>query len=161
MYCSKCGNELKDGFLFCDKCGAKVEIPTPPVQKEMSEETATEPIVENNAPVQDTEVPKEKVSQERLDYIMGLLDGKEEETKEESVVEDKEEVSEERLDYIMGLLDNKEEKAEENISTPAEQIIQTQTATSTVEIPEPQVIRMIMSKIILFDKKLKDMQGGV
>ena len=139
MYCSKCGNELKDGFLFCDKCGAKVEIPTPPVQKEMSEETATEPIVENNAPVQDTEVPKEKVSQERLDYIMGLLDGKEEETKEESVVEDKEEVSEERLDYIMGLLDNKEEKAEENISTPAEQIIQTQTATSTVEIPEPQV----------------------
>ena len=29
------------------------------------------------------------------------------------------------------------------------------------EIPEPQVIRMIMSKIILFDKKLKDMQGGV
>lgn len=29
------------------------------------------------------------------------------------------------------------------------------------EIPEPQTIRFIMSKIILFDKKLKDIQGGV
>lgn len=29
------------------------------------------------------------------------------------------------------------------------------------EIPEPQTIRLIMSKIMLFDKKLKDMQGGV
>lgn len=29
------------------------------------------------------------------------------------------------------------------------------------QIPEPQTIRFIMSKIILFDKKLKDIQGGV
>ena len=25
-YCTKCGNELKDGDLFCSKCGAKVEL---------------------------------------------------------------------------------------------------------------------------------------
>lgn len=29
------------------------------------------------------------------------------------------------------------------------------------EIPEPQIIRVIMSKIMLFEKKLKDIQGGV
>lgn len=25
MYCKNCGNELKDGVKFCDKCGAKFE----------------------------------------------------------------------------------------------------------------------------------------
>lgn len=29
------------------------------------------------------------------------------------------------------------------------------------DIPDPKIIRQIISKIILFDKKLKDMQGGV
>ena len=25
MYCSKCGNELKDDMKFCNKCGNKVD----------------------------------------------------------------------------------------------------------------------------------------
>lgn len=25
MYCSKCGNEIAEGNLFCAKCGTKVE----------------------------------------------------------------------------------------------------------------------------------------
>ena len=25
MYCSKCGNELKDSEQFCPKCGARTE----------------------------------------------------------------------------------------------------------------------------------------
>lgn len=26
MFCQKCGNQLKDGVLFCRRCGTKVEI---------------------------------------------------------------------------------------------------------------------------------------
>ena len=28
MFCKKCGKELKEGALFCDNCGAKVEEQT-------------------------------------------------------------------------------------------------------------------------------------
>lgn len=26
MFCKNCGNEIKDGVKFCDKCGTKVKI---------------------------------------------------------------------------------------------------------------------------------------
>ncbi len=26
MYCRKCGNELKEDDMFCNKCGTKVEL---------------------------------------------------------------------------------------------------------------------------------------
>lgn len=37
-YCEKCGNELKEGFAFCDKCGAKIEKAKKDSKKEEKEE---------------------------------------------------------------------------------------------------------------------------
>ena len=46
MFCSKCGNQIKDGFKFCPKCGAPVyvnkEAPDSEVKKEEVEEVANE-----------------------------------------------------------------------------------------------------------------------
>ena len=154
MYCSKCGNEIKDGSIFCDKCGAKVDETAPQITEEKPEEV--------NAPVEETVAPKQEVSEERLDYILGLLDNKEEpkEVEEipteenESIVEPQEEqkeVSQERLDYILGLVENGEEQkaepvVEEHIIEEAiaqEPIVQeqvlTQTAAPQVEQPVQQV----------------------
>lgn len=144
MYCSKCGKEIKDGSLFCDQCGTKVEpieVPNPVVEETI--DTTQEVVEENVTPVetekavsQDTEVKKEGVSEDRLNYIMGLLNDdtpKTEEVVEEPVVEaepSKKEVDQERLDYIMGLLDEKEEKVEEPVAEEA-------VAEEPVITPEP------------------------
>ena len=45
MFCSKCGNELQNGSVFCPKCGAKVETKPKPVGCQPS------PFSENNVPV--------------------------------------------------------------------------------------------------------------
>ena len=37
-YCMKCGKRLEDGDLFCDRCGAKQEVPAPPAEKEPPEQ---------------------------------------------------------------------------------------------------------------------------
>ena len=37
-YCEKCGNELKEGFAFCDKCGAKVGAKEEKKEKKEHEE---------------------------------------------------------------------------------------------------------------------------
>ena len=44
-YCEKCGNELKEGFAFCDKCGAKVEKEKKEIKKEKEKEEKKEPVV--------------------------------------------------------------------------------------------------------------------
>ena len=45
MFCSKCGNELQEGQLFCPKCGAKVGGEHKPVSNQPS------PFAGDNAPV--------------------------------------------------------------------------------------------------------------
>ena len=46
-YCEKCGNELKEGFSFCDKCGAKVEKvkKEPKKEEKVIKEEKKEPVV--------------------------------------------------------------------------------------------------------------------
>ena len=44
-YCEKCGNELKEGFAFCDKCGEKVEKEKKEIKKEKEKEEKKEPVV--------------------------------------------------------------------------------------------------------------------
>ena len=52
MFCSKCGNQIKDGFKFCPKCGAPVyvknEAPDSEVKKEEVEEVVNEAKVSSN-----------------------------------------------------------------------------------------------------------------
>ena len=72
MYCSKCGEEIKDGFLFCDKCGNKVEMP----QEAKEPETTTKEVVEEVTPKQ------EGLTEDRLDEILSMLDEKEEKVEE-------------------------------------------------------------------------------
>lgn len=152
MYCSKCGNEIKDGFLFCDKCGEKVETVS---QEETSQEVAPQ---------------KEGVDPERLDYIMSLLNQKEENTeevkdepqaeevKEETQTEEKKEVDPERLNYILGLLDEKEdvekveEIKEEQVSqvepTPAVQEPQVQTQPVQEVVQQPVQTTIIQDPVV-------------
>ena len=61
MFCKECGNELKDGSMFCGKCGTKVVSES--AENEVSED-ATVPMEE--APVEETpveEAPVEETSQ--------------------------------------------------------------------------------------------------
>lgn len=137
MYCSKCGNEIKDGYLFCDKCGTKVEIPEAPQLEKEPVNTTHEEVVEEVTPKQ------EGVSEERLDEILSMLDEekveeKVEETVTPAVEEKKEEVSQERVDQILGMLNEKEDvKVEEPVitqeSTP---VVEPQPVQQTV-IQEP------------------------
>ncbi len=137
MYCSKCGNEIKDGYLFCDKCGTKVEIPEAPQLEKEPVNTTHEEVVEEVTPKQ------EGVSEERLDEILSMLDEekveeKVEETVTPAVEEKKEEVSQERVDQILGMLNEKEDvKIEEPVitqeSTP---VVEPQPVQQTV-IQEP------------------------
>lgn len=137
MYCSKCGNEIKDGYLFCDKCGTKVEIPEAPQLEKEPFNTTHEEVVEEVTPKQ------EGVSEERLDEILSMLDEekveeKVEETVTPAVEEKKEEVSQERVDQILGMLNEKEDvKIEEPVitqeSTP---VVEPQPVQQTV-IQEP------------------------
>ena len=149
MYCSKCGNEIKDGYLFCDKCGTKVEIPEAPQLEKEPVNTTHEEVVEEVAPKQ------EGVSEDRLDEILSMLDEEKEEKAEETieekveekveetvtpaVEEKKEEVSQERVDQILGMLNEKEDvKVEEpkiEKQTVEEPVI-TQESTPVVE-PQP------------------------
>ena len=50
MYCSKCGNEINEGSLFCPKCGAKVDT------RVNNDEQS--PIVEDNVVSNDRAVEK-------------------------------------------------------------------------------------------------------
>lgn len=149
MYCSKCGNEIKDGYLFCDKCGTKVETPEAPQLEKEPDNTTHEEVVEEVTPKQ------EEVSEERLDEILSMLDEEKEEKAEETieekveekveetvtpaVEEKKEEVSQERVDQILGMLNEKEDvKVEEpkiEKQTVEEPVI-TQESTPVVE-PQP------------------------
>ena len=138
MYCSKCGNEIKDGYLFCDKCGTKVEVPEAPQLEKEPVNTNHEEVVEEVTPKQ------EGVSEERLDEILSMLDEekvekKVEETETPAVEEKKEEVSQERVDQILGMLNEKEDvKVEEpkiEKQTVEEPVI-TQESTPVVE-PQP------------------------
>ena len=85
MYCSKCGNEIKDGSLFCDKCGTKVEIPEAPQIEKEPVNTTHEEVVEEVTPKQ------VGVSEDRLDEILSMLDEEKEEKAEETIEEKVEE----------------------------------------------------------------------
>ncbi|MCQ2080262.1 MAG: zinc-ribbon domain-containing protein [Lachnospiraceae bacterium] len=54
MFCNKCGNQVKEGFKFCSKCGAPVVQPimpnVAPVQQPVNEAPVQQPV--NEAPVQ-------------------------------------------------------------------------------------------------------------
>ncbi len=50
MNCKNCGNPLADGFKFCDKCGAAVEIAAE--QPQNPEMTENQPVVEAAAPAE-------------------------------------------------------------------------------------------------------------
>lgn len=58
MYCRKCGNELRENAVFCDSCGAKVEVVEETVVKEpeVVEEVAT--VVEDTPVVNKTQEPR-------------------------------------------------------------------------------------------------------
>ena len=51
-YCEKCGNELKEGFAFCDKCGAKVSTKETKKEKKEKEEIKEEVKEEVNEKVE-------------------------------------------------------------------------------------------------------------
>ena len=52
MFCSKCGNQLKDGDRFCAKCGASVLQQTEPQEKPAAEPVYSQVPVEGRAEVQ-------------------------------------------------------------------------------------------------------------
>lgn len=66
MFCTKCGNQIKDGFKFCPKCGAPTyaekEKPQGEVKEEKVDKTAKEeqPVLNNE--VTSTEKTKEVAS---------------------------------------------------------------------------------------------------
>ncbi|SEQ89366.1 hypothetical protein SAMN02910369_02640 [Lachnospiraceae bacterium NE2001] len=49
MKCKKCGNEIAAGKLFCDNCGTKVELPTPPKSQKHIEHITPEQKTHNIA----------------------------------------------------------------------------------------------------------------
>ena len=55
MFCSKCGNQLKDGDRFCAKCGASVLQQTEPQEKPAAEPVYSQVPVEGRAEVQTLE----------------------------------------------------------------------------------------------------------
>ena len=74
MFCSKCGNQLKDGDRFCAKCGASVLQQTEPQEKPAAEPVYSQVPVEGRAEVQTLEhrvaAPVQKKSKKGL--IIGL-----------------------------------------------------------------------------------------
>lgn len=148
MYCSKCGEEIKDGYLFCDKCGTKVEIPQAPQTEEKPEET-TQEVVEEVTPKQ------EGVTQDRLDEILGMLDEKEEKVEEpiEEKVEEKteevdtpvveetkEEVSQDRIDDILGMLNEKKEEQVVEEPKVEEPVVEESIVQEPTPVVEPQPV---------------------
>lgn len=53
MFCSKCGNEVKDGALFCSNCGAKMEVAAPvstAINSQLIDEVNESPAIASGKP---------------------------------------------------------------------------------------------------------------
>lgn len=71
MYCKQCGNQISEGSLFCDKCGARVEVTEMNINeteiKETMAEEKTVPTVETN------EVVQEETNKADNDFIVSVI----------------------------------------------------------------------------------------
>ncbi len=65
MFCTKCGNQLKDGSKFCTKCGAPVKMPQPAPVVEPQPAVEVQPIP---APA-----PKKAANTKGISLIFGII----------------------------------------------------------------------------------------
>lgn len=79
MFCKKCGKQLKDGVLFCTRCGEKVTMPNLSVQMK-AEEVIREPEpievpdpIEVPIPVQELEPEEEPVHREASKNLLQIV----------------------------------------------------------------------------------------
>lgn len=77
MFCSKCGNQLKDGDRFCAKCGASVLQQTEPQEKPAAEPVYSQVPVEGRAEVQTLEhrVAASVQKKSKKELVIGLSVG--------------------------------------------------------------------------------------
>ena len=65
MYCENCGNQIKDGALFCNKCGTKVDYSED--ESVVQEQHSQQHTLESNSSVY-VEVQKKTKSMAHLDW---------------------------------------------------------------------------------------------
>ncbi len=65
MFCTKCGNQLKDGSKFCTKCGAPVKMPQPAPVVEPQPAVEVQPIP---APA-----PKKAANTKGISLVFGII----------------------------------------------------------------------------------------
>ena len=69
MYCSKCGNELKEGMNYCNKCGSKIENNDKQTINEI-EESKKESTIISNEYTEATEQTKSDKRKESLKLVI-------------------------------------------------------------------------------------------
>lgn len=69
MYCSKCGNELKEDVLFCNKCGNKIENSNEQEISEIEEREQESTIISNEY----TEATEQTKSDKRKESLKSVI----------------------------------------------------------------------------------------